>query len=209
MRLSYTRLTALNAFAVLIARQANSADYGAASDLRDNTLIPTGPLPQNQRLCTSAIYCPGPLLQAVQLAQIYEDSKTFVDKPTKRPEADVIAAFARLGDGRGGNVTVAQLQKFLDENFDQEGTELVQADLGSEFNASPTFMANISDAVLHDWISQVHGYWPLLARTTNETSPKGVQCEGCVSSFVPFKERRIFVVPGGRFRELYVSDQTS
>lgn len=35
---------------------------------------------QQYRTCDSPIYCPGPLLETVQLAQLYPDSKTFVDK---------------------------------------------------------------------------------------------------------------------------------
>lgn len=34
--------------------------------------------------CNSPIYCPGPLLQKVQLAQLYPDSKTFVDKVDRK-----------------------------------------------------------------------------------------------------------------------------
>ena len=46
-------------------------------DAGNTTWIPTGALPPSQALCDSPIYCPGPLLQAVQLAGIYPDSKTF------------------------------------------------------------------------------------------------------------------------------------
>ncbi|CAO1630002.1 unnamed protein product [Parajaminaea phylloscopi] len=192
--------------ALLIARQSSSAENGSSTEPANATLVPTGPLPSNQSLCTSPIYCPGPILQAVQLAQVYEDSKTFVDKPSLKPEADIVAEFAKLGDGKGGNLTLDQIKAFLETNFGPEGTELVQGELGSEYTPSPSFLQNVTDPVLHDWIAQVHGYWPLLARITNETSASGVQCEGCVSSFIPFKERRTFVVPGGRFRELYYWD---
>lgn len=33
--------------------------------------------------CTHPVYCTGPLLDAVQRAQIFNDSKTFVDMPMK------------------------------------------------------------------------------------------------------------------------------
>lgn len=184
--------------------KAPAATPSAPGSLDD--LIPTGPLPPSQPLCTSPIYCPGPLLQAVQLAEIFEDSKTFVDKATSKPEADVIAAFQALGDGQGGNITYREIIDFVNENFAAEGVELVPADLGDEFVEEPKFLQDVQDEVVRDWLKQVHSYWELLARTTNETSPSGVQCEGCVSSFIPFEERRTFVVPGGRFRELYYWD---
>ncbi|GAK65251.1 glycoside hydrolase family 37 protein [Moesziomyces antarcticus] len=171
-----------------------------------SAMIPSGPLPPSQELCTSPIYCPGPLLQAVQLAGIFEDSKTFVDKATSRPESEVLDNFNKLGGGNTSNITYEEIVQFVDDNFVAEGVELVPADLGDEFVQDPEFLQGVEDEVVRDWLKQVHSYWELLARTTNSSSPSGVQCDGCVSSFIPFNESRVFVVPGGRFRELYYWD---
>lgn len=35
--------------------------------------------------CTHPIYCVGPVLAAVQMAQVFNDSKTFVDMPLRYP----------------------------------------------------------------------------------------------------------------------------
>lgn len=43
------------------------------------TVAPLAPLSAYQQACS--IYCQGPLLQAVQSARIWNDSKTFVDMP--------------------------------------------------------------------------------------------------------------------------------
>lgn len=172
----------------------------------NTTLIPTGPLPEPQAHCTSPIYCPGPLLQAVQLSAIYSDSKTFVDSPTLKPEQDVVNAFNALGSGNGEGITYGELTTFLAENFGESGTELVDADLGDQFHDSPAFLDKVTDPVLHSWLKTVHSYWPLLARTTNESDSTGKQCDGCASSFIPFKERRTIVIPGDRFIELYYWD---
>ncbi|KAJ9480331.1 putative Neutral trehalase (putative) [Pseudozyma hubeiensis] len=171
-----------------------------------SAIIPSGPLPPAQELCTSPIYCPGPLLQAVQLAGIFEDSKTFVDKATSKPENVVLSNFNSLGGGNASNITYDEIIQFVDDNFVAEGVELVPADLGAEFVEDPEFLTGVQDEVVRDWLKQVHSYWELLARTTNSSSPSGVQCDGCVSSFIPFNESRVFVVPGGRFRELYYWD---
>lgn len=168
--------------------------------------IPTGALPPSQDLCSSPIYCPGPLLQAVQLAGIFEDSKTFVDKPTSKPESEVVDNFNRLGGGNTSNITYQEIVQFVQDNFVAEGVELVPADLGDEFVEDPEFLTRVEDEVVRDWLKQVHSYWELLARTTNSSSPSGAQCDGCVSSFIPFNESRVFVIPGGRFRELYYWD---
>ncbi|PWY96834.1 glycoside hydrolase, partial [Testicularia cyperi] len=169
-------------------------------------IIPSGPLPPTQELCDSPIYCPGPLLQAVQLAGIFSDSKTFVDKATSKPESEVLDAFNALGGGNTSNITYEEIINFVEDNFVAEGVELVPADLGDEFVENPEFLEGVDDEVVRDWLKQVHSYWELLARTTNSSSPSGTQCDGCVSSFIPFNESRTFVVPGGRFRELYYWD---
>ncbi len=142
----------------------------------------------------------------MQLAGIFEDSKTFVDKATSKPESEVLDNFNKLGGGNTSNITYEEIVQFVDDNFVAEGVELVPADLGEEFVQDPEFLQGVEDEVVRDWLKQVHSYWELLARTTNSSSPSGVQCDGCVSSFIPFNESRVFVVPGGRFRELYYWD---
>ena len=51
--------------------------------------------------CDDPIYCVGgeeSLLHVVQMAELFKDSKTFVDMPTKFPEATVLANFRALMD---------------------------------------------------------------------------------------------------------------
>lgn len=62
-------------------------------------------------------------------------------------------------------------------------------------------MQSINDPILKEWGSAVHGIWRNLTR---EFKQETVQCDGCVSSLLPAKHS--FVVPGGRFRELYYWD---
>ena len=66
-----------------ISTQGNTYDQG------DN--IVTGSWP-----CNSPIYCiggPGTLLHAVQMSNIYNDSKEFVDKPMKHDENTTLNSF--------------------------------------------------------------------------------------------------------------------
>ena len=46
--------------------------------------------------CQSQIYCEGPILHAVQMADIFNDSKVFVDLPLKFPHDIVLSNFATL-----------------------------------------------------------------------------------------------------------------
>ncbi|KAJ2343827.1 hypothetical protein GGH91_003070, partial [Coemansia sp. RSA 2671] len=108
--------------------------------------------------CDSEIYCQGDLLHAVQMAKLYSDDKAFVDKPTLKPPAQVLASFAEIG---GVNASREALQKFVNDNFGQEGSELKPVDL-AELDANPPFLANVSDPTLRAFGKTVNGYWSTL-----------------------------------------------
>ncbi|ORX96141.1 glycoside hydrolase [Basidiobolus meristosporus CBS 931.73] len=145
--------------------------------------------------CDSPIYCPGPLLDRIQKAKLYPDSKTFVDQPTSKPLDQVLAAFNTLS-ATANNDTIAQ---FVKENFLEAGKELVPADL-PEYKDQPEFLNNIKDEILRGWAQVVHSYWKKLTRRMDES----FLCAGCVTSLLDIK--RPFVIPGGRFREIYYWD---
>ncbi|KAL1447088.1 hypothetical protein WDU94_005425 [Cyamophila willieti] len=52
-------------------------------------------------ICESQIYCQGELLKDVQLARIFEDSKTFVDKKLKFPEREILQRYQALKGNAG------------------------------------------------------------------------------------------------------------
>lgn len=145
--------------------------------------------------CDSPIYCEGPILKTVELASLYPDSKTFVDKPTTKPVKEVIAAFSLLGP----NPTPKAIKAFVNNNFGPEGQELVPVKL-TNFNSNPKFLQKIAEPVLRGFGIALHNFWPELTRKVDTS----FLCDGCVSSILPAK--RSFVVPGGRFREIYYWD---
>ena len=57
----------------------------------------------------SPIYCYGDLLDAVQTASIFNDSKEFVDRPLVADVSEVLDAFSRLPV----NVSNSDLQEFV------------------------------------------------------------------------------------------------
>lgn len=145
--------------------------------------------------CNSSIFCYGPLLRDVQLAEPFEDSKTFVDLPTIKPAAQVLKAYEQL---RKPLTNDSALQSFLAENFGQVGLEL--AELNKTLLTNARFLEHVKSPIVRDFVRQVIGIWPLLSRVArNET-----KCSGCESSFISLK--RPFVVAGGRFREVYYWD---
>jgi alpha,alpha-trehalase len=184
------------------------------------TVAVTSPLgsyapPEEQSWCAgvagSRIYCPGEILQTVQLAELYADSKTFVDKPTTASEDEVVNAFY---SNVKGNNTVEALVNWIDTYFAGEGLDVLPAEIPN-FNEEPGFLGYVDNQYIRGWIKQVHGKHkriPFLAvRPADEHNNKGYwrdlvrvnvvdeSCPDCVSSQIPLN--RSFVVPGGRFRE--------
>ncbi|KAI7165039.1 hypothetical protein KC349_g117 [Hortaea werneckii] len=154
--------------------------------------------------CSSPLYCQGEILRQIELAQPYEDSKTFVDLPTTRPLEEVIEAFNNLTKPISNNT---ELQTFLEDYFGEAGSELEPVPNDS-LSTDPTFLSNVSSQVLRNFTDQVINIWPDLTRSyvgpPRCESASGGNASGCVSSFIPLN--RTFVVAGGRFREPYYWD---
>jgi len=136
---------------------------------------------------------PPQILQTVNIAQLWSDPKTFVDKPTNSDSQSVLAAFAAINTT---NITEAAVLNFVDSSFRGEGLEL-EAEAVANFNANPPFLDNITDPLLKGFSQIVHSYWTQLIRETNSSA----LCDGktCESTLIPLNHT--FVVPGGRFRE--------
>ncbi|KAJ6584320.1 Six-hairpin glycosidase-like protein [Mycena capillaripes] len=152
-----------------------------------------------QPWCPSKIFCAGPLLQTLNIAGIFTDPKTIVDKPTFKTSKAVLADFAALPNNT--TLTEQNVVSFVDADFSGEGQELMAVPLPG-FQDAPPFLANVSDPLLKAFAGTVHGFWTQLVRGTNaSTLCDGVKCE---SSLIPLNHT--FVVPGGRFREQYYWD---
>ncbi|ORY99570.1 glycoside hydrolase [Absidia repens] len=143
--------------------------------------------------CNSPIYCEGPLLKAVQLAQLFADSKTFVDMPTTKPVNKVLEAFQSLGN----DPDKKSLQSFVEDHFSPAGSEMKPYNITTE---PLVWLDKVGDTKYRGWVNQLHHAWSKLAFKFDTS----YLCKGCVSSTLPV--RRPFVVPGGRFREFYYWD---
>ncbi|KAG2114181.1 glycoside hydrolase family 37 protein [Suillus discolor] len=186
--------TALPTLTISTAVASPSASLGA-------TLPSQAPLPPTQGWCIGQIFCAGSLLQTVNIAQVYSDPKTFVDKPTGKSSQQVLADFSNFNLSMA---TEGEVVNFVDNDFLGEGLELEAATL-TNFNPTPAFLNNVTDPLLKAFAQTVHGYWTQLARSTNQSAVcndyPGGTCEG---SFIPLNHT--FVIPGGRFREQYYWD---
>ncbi|CAG8547121.1 8888_t:CDS:2 [Funneliformis caledonium] len=149
-----------------------------------------------EQLNLAQIYCQGELLHTIQLANLFEESKVFVDKPTIKPVDEVLKEFSALP----ANATKEQLTQFVISNFGLEGRELIYSPILS-FPSNPSFLDDISSPILLEFARMIHTFWNELSREYDENS---LTCKECGSSFIRIKKS--FIIPGGRFRELYYWD---
>ncbi|USI74076.1 alpha,alpha-trehalase TreF [Sphingomonas morindae] len=118
----------------------------------------------------------GPLYRAVELARLFPDSKTFADAVPRRDAGAILAAY-REEQPRG-----PALRRFVLANF--------------SLPATPAPPPPVAGARATPLAAHIAALWPVLTRQPL-ASPPG-------SSALPLP--RSYVVPGGRFREIYYWD---
>ena len=140
------------------------------------------------------------ILQTVNIANLFVDPKTFVDKATSRSPWDVVDAFTKIiaTAGDATNITYQQIVDIVGNNFRAEGIELEALTLPG-FQENPAFLEGVTNPLLKAWSQTVHSYWTQLVRGSNENQLCGPGAGDCESTLIPLNHT--FVVPGGRFRE--------
>lgn len=118
-----------------------------------------------------------PLFRDVQLGAVFDDDKVFVDSVPLRPWREIADAYAAQPNGRS---EVERLRRFVGENF-----RLPPETAAVEAAAAP---GDIRDAIRQ--------LWTVLRREGDVAEPG--------STLLPLPEP--YVVPGGRFREIYYWD---
>lgn len=150
------------------------------------------------RVCNSSIYCGGDLLHRVQLARIFDDSKTFVDLKLKQSENETLADYAKLIHDTEQNPSREQIIQFVDKHF--ENCKELEDWMPPDFDPNPPILSRIADPKLRSFAKDVIAKWSVLGRKVN---PDVKQNPGQYSFiYVP----NGFIVPGGRFKELYYWD---
>lgn len=166
--------------------------------LTDLDLIFTQNLEATAPPCESPIYCHGDLLHTIQLAKVFNDSKTFVDKKLIYPVNKTLARFKCFMNATNENPDKKQVQDFISQHF-EDGNELENW-VPQDFNPEPSFVKEISNETLRNFTRDLIAIWPLLAKKV-----KGVVIENLEHySLIPVPNG--FIVPGGRFREYYYWD---
>jgi len=124
----------------------------------------------------------------VNIAHLFPDDKTFVDKPTSKRAIEVLNDFRNIST----NTTYGQVLNFVQNDFTGEGQELVPLSL-PDFNPDPAFLGKVADPLVKAFAKTVHGFWTELIRGTDRSELCGGS-RGCESSLIPLNHT--FVVPG-------------
>ncbi len=111
----------------------------------------------------------------VQMNQVFEDSKTFVDCTAKSSADEINKAYAGAKNNEGFD-----LSAFVNAHFDVPGS--ISSDFKTDTNRSAA--------------EHVEALWPVLKRESDESK------DGSTLIALPHP----YIVPGGRFREVYYWD---
>lgn len=148
--------------------------------------------------CKYPVYCDSDILHHVQMARLFPDSKTFVDYHMRNDANDTLAAFEQLLAQTNNTPSKEHLEQFVHEYFanDNELEDWVPLD----YNENPQFLNTITDEQLRQFAKNVNDIWPILGRKIKTN----VFQHPDRHSIIPVSNG--FIVPGGRFRELYYWD---
>ena len=127
--------------------------------------------PKQQKLDTGAVY--DEFFTAVQMAELYPDSKTFADCIPRHDKATIAQNYAAQ---RGA--TDFDLKAFVDQHFS------LPPSYGTDYSTD-------TSKPVHD---HIHALWEVLSREPDSTA----------GSLIPLPKP--YIVPGGRFREIYYWD---
>uniref|UniRef100_A0A183TZD7 Trehalase n=1 Tax=Toxocara canis TaxID=6265 RepID=A0A183TZD7_TOXCA len=143
------------------------------------------------------IYCGGSLLDAVQKARLFQDCKHFVDMPLKADAESTLRAWQTLLSS--GQIDEASLRQFVATYFDEPGGELDDF-RPNDFDPECKKFDAISCPLYRQWAKELHRKWPTLCRKVSDRVLADPNRFSLIALPKPF------VVPGGRFREMYYWD---
>ncbi|KAH1030103.1 hypothetical protein HUJ05_003228 [Dendroctonus ponderosae] len=150
--------------------------------------------------CFSEIYCHGRLLDTIQMAKIYPDSKKFVDMKMKYSPNDTLAKFDLfMSDFKEKKPTREDVQHFVELNFEAEGQEFEDW-RPEDWVEHPKFLDNIQDRDFQRWAKKLNHIWTTLGRKMKDEVKSHQEHYSII--WIP----NPVIVPGGRFREFYYWD---
>lgn len=138
-----------------------------------------------------SLYMNEKFLRVVKLVNQDVDSKHIVDRPTKKPLSQVLAALEKLDESN-----LDDIRAFVDECLHEPGIEIVRASF-IDWKSEPRYLDKIESEELKRFSLSINKIWLDLYKKFDDTKLDA----GSVSSHLAMKHP--FLVPGGRFREMY------
>lgn len=189
-------ITLLSAIMILLARSScKSQEIGIRNAL--HSLPPP---------CDSQIFCHGPLLHTIQTfgmdgndTALYHDSKSFVDKKLKFQPELVFNNFTQLMKNTNNSPSKTDLIEFINSNFESEGSEFEPWD-PQDWIPNPRYLNKIKQSTLRRWNAELVESWRFLGRKIKDDVRDRPELYSII--YLPHP----FIIPGGRFREIYYWD---
>ncbi|XP_072963305.1 probable trehalase [Typha angustifolia] len=157
---------------------------------------------------SSVVYAVDPLVSFLQRLQSDAlktlgpadfDPKLYVDLPLKNDLSATEAAFTKLPRVNGA-IPAADLERFVEEYFDEAGSDLVHTE-PVDFVAEPEgFLPKVENPKVRAWALEVHALWRNLSRRVADEVRRRPERH----TLLPLPE--MLFIPGSRFREVYYWD---
>ena len=138
---------------------------------------------------------PSPILVAVQSGRVFNDSKDFVDAPLLVSRAECWRRWALLPQPPPSDA----LRKFVNDTFGPADS-LLAPWTPPDHSTHPPLLSRLPAGAAREWARALNDLWPQLGRTQSDA----VAAASERTTLLPLP--RPFVVPGGRFREIYYWD---
>lgn len=133
-------------------------------------------------------------LRALKRLQPNSDSKSIVDRATKKPLDQVLAALDSLDE-----FNMQDVQNFVSDFLHEPGVEIKSANL-TDWTEQPEIVHSLHNNELKEFFHALNKQWLDLYKTFDSSMLES----GSVSSHLPMLHP--FIVPGGRFLEIYYWD---
>merc|ERR1719376_1417660 len=133
------------------------------------------------------------------MARIFPDSKTFVDMPMRHKPIEILKKYAKLQMHHNGSPKRKDLEEFVHENFMHPGSEFEEWE-PRDWRVNITLYETVKDRKYIDLAKFIHRRWKDLGRKIKSDVRENPERYSLIYMENPF------VVPGGRFREVYYWD---
>lgn len=146
------------------------------------------------------MYCHGRLLETVQMARIFNDSKTFVDMKMKQNPDTTLKLFDEfMAKYAPDTPSRENILEWVETHFEPRGTEFEQW-IPDDFTKNPAILEKIKDKDFRDFAAELNGIWLELGRKMKKDVADNPELYSIIHVDNPV------IVPGGRFLEFYYWD---